>query len=51
MPLIAADKNRLEALWPIAEDLARFTKNKIKLVKFTNREEVEEFPNVSQNKS
>lgn len=45
MPLIAADTKRLEQLRQIAKDLSKFTKNKIKLVKFTKREELEEFPN------
>lgn len=38
MPLIAADEKRLEQLTPIAEQMARQFKMKIRLVKFTKRE-------------
>lgn len=41
MPLIAADERRLELLKPIAQELARHTKKKIKLVKFSVREDLE----------
>lgn len=40
VPLIAADKARLAQLQPIAEGLAKMTRMKIRLVKFTKREEI-----------
>lgn len=43
MPLIAADKDRLAYLRPIAKDLARKSDLKIKLLRFSTREEVESF--------
>lgn len=43
MPLIASDGIRLAELRPIAEKIAKQTKIKAKLVKFTHREELEEF--------
>jgi hypothetical protein len=43
VPLIAADKKRLESLWPIAREIAAMTGRKCKLVRFWNREEIEEF--------
>jgi hypothetical protein len=42
MPMIAADPKRLKALTPLAESLALRTGMKIKLVRFTAREEVRE---------
>lgn len=41
MPMICADKKRLDQCRPLAEDLARHG-HKIKLVKFTERVEVED---------
>jgi hypothetical protein len=43
VPLIAADVKRLEGLWPIARKMAAITGRKCKLVRFHNREEIEEF--------
>jgi hypothetical protein len=43
VPLIAADPKRLDSLWPIARNIAAVTGVKCKLVKFWNREEIEEF--------
>jgi hypothetical protein len=40
MPLIAADKKRLENLMPIAQAIADATKMNIRLIKLTQREEV-----------
>lgn len=42
MPLIAADEARLASLRSHAEKIAKRSGRKIKLVKFTTREEVEE---------
>jgi len=42
MPLIAADPARLKELRPLAEEVARITGRKIKLVRFEARVEVEE---------
>lgn len=42
LPLIAADEARLDSLRPIAKELAKlFEGKKLKLVKFTIREEIE----------
>lgn len=41
MPMIAADEARLKDLMPQAQKLADMTKKKIKLIKLTNRQEVE----------
>jgi len=41
IPLIAADKSRLEELKLIAHDMAKKEGMALKLVKFTNREEME----------
>jgi len=43
MPLMAADETRLKSITPIAQKIATLTKKKVKLVKFTMREEIEEF--------
>jgi hypothetical protein len=43
LPMIAADKDRLEILIPMAEYIVAQTGIKIKLVKFTTREEVHEY--------
>lgn len=42
MPLIAADDERLAQLRPLAINLVRGTGMLIRLVKFSNREEIEE---------
>jgi hypothetical protein len=42
MPLIAADEKRLEVIVPIAKAIKAGTGLRLKLVKFTTREEVEE---------
>lgn len=42
MPLIAADKDRLDSLRPLAKDMLRLSKKKIFLVKFSQRSEIEE---------
>jgi hypothetical protein len=42
LPMIASDKTRVEQLKPIARDLKHYTGMRIKLVKFTVREEIEE---------
>ena len=42
MPLIAADKERLAALTPMAEELAKATGVSIVLVEFTTRTELRE---------
>lgn len=43
VPMIAADEDRLRILKPMAEGMAVWTTNPIKLVKFTVREEVETY--------
>lgn len=43
MPMIAADKARLEYLRPHAVEVARKTKMKVRLLKFSTREEIEEY--------
>jgi hypothetical protein len=40
VPLIAADEARLKSLIPVARNLAKITSLKIKLIKFTAREEI-----------
>jgi hypothetical protein len=40
MPLIAADKKRLEQLTPIAQELVNRFRSKIKLIRLTKREEI-----------
>jgi len=40
LPLIAADKERLQLLRPFAHQIAKVTKKKIKLVKFHSREDI-----------
>lgn len=42
VPLIAADEARLSSLRSLAKRVAGMTKKKIKLVKFSVREEIEE---------
>lgn len=42
MPLVGADMKRAASLRSIAEGIARATGKKVKLVHFTNREDMEE---------
>lgn len=42
VPLIGADKDRIDSLRPYADRMARMSGKKIKLVKFTTRVELEE---------
>jgi hypothetical protein len=44
VPLIAADESRVRALIPIAEEIAARSNYRIKLVRFTHREEVCDIP-------
>lgn len=41
MPFICADKDRLEQIRPFAERIHKETGKKIRLIKLTNREELE----------
>lgn len=41
MPLVGADMARVESLKPIAKGIARGTGKRIKLLRFTNRDELE----------
>ena len=41
IPFVCADKTRLESLRPMAENIARASGKKIKLIKFTTRTELE----------
>lgn len=43
MPFVAADKERMEALKPLAKEIARVSGKKIKLIRLSVREELEEF--------
>lgn len=43
LPFVCADKERMEQLKPIAKNMARQTGKKIKLIKLTHREEIEEY--------
>lgn len=42
LPLVGADMDRVTALRPYAQDIAKVTGKKIKLIHFTNRVEMEE---------
>jgi hypothetical protein len=42
LPMIAADEERLKCLKPFAHQIAVVTKQKVKLVKFHTREDVED---------
>jgi hypothetical protein len=42
MPLIAADEKRLAQLIPIAEDIARRSGKKIRLIRLTQREVIQD---------
>lgn len=41
MPMIAADEERIRRLRPIAEDQAKATGQQVKLVRFSQREDLE----------
>lgn len=41
MPLLAADKKRLEMIVPMARRIKQYTHKKLILVRFSNREDVE----------
>lgn len=43
MPFVCADKERMESLRPLAKQISKQSGKKIKLLKFTCREELEEF--------
>lgn len=43
MPFVCADKERMESLKPMAQRIAEFGKKKVKLIRLTNREELEEY--------
>ena len=43
MPFVCADKSRMESLKPIAKKLAREQGIKIKLIRLSIREEIEEY--------
>ncbi len=43
MPFLCSDVIRMESIKPIAKEMARITGKKIKLIKLTQREELEEF--------
>jgi len=40
MPLVGADMARVDSLKPIARDISRNTGKTVKLIRFTNREEL-----------
>lgn len=42
MPMVGADMNRVESLKPIARGIQKATGKKIKLLRFTNREDLGE---------
>lgn len=41
MPFVCADKSRMESLKPIAKDIAKASGKTIKLIKMTNRKDIE----------
>lgn len=41
VPFVAADRERVESLKPIAREIGKITERKVKLVKFSNRTDVE----------
>ena len=43
MPFVCADKERMEALKPMAKQICERGKKKIKLIRLTTREEIEEY--------
>ena len=42
MPFVCADKARMESLKPLAKQISEKTGQKIKLIRLTNREEIED---------
>lgn len=42
IPMLAADEERLKSLRPFAHQIASVTRKKVKLVKFTSREDLGE---------
>ena len=48
MPLIAADLARLESMMPAARELANTRKTKMRLIKLTNRVDVEDNRTISR---
>jgi len=43
MPFVCADKDRMESLKPHAKNIAKESGKKVKLIKLTCREEIEEY--------
>lgn len=43
MPFVCADKQRLEMLRPLAKEIAKKSGRKVKLIKLSVREELEEY--------
>lgn len=43
MPFVCADKERMESIKPLAKEIARLSGKKIKLIRLSVREELEEF--------
>ena len=43
MPFVCADKDRMEVLIPYAKKIAQDSGKKVRLIKFTKREELEEY--------
>ena len=43
MPFVCADKARMEDLKPLAKEIARNAKRKVKLIRLSVREELEEY--------
>lgn len=43
MPFVCADKARMESLKPIAKHVSRIGKKKVKLIRLSVREELEEY--------
>lgn len=41
MPFVGADEDRIKSLYPLAQKIATSTNKKIKLVKFSMREDIE----------
>jgi hypothetical protein len=44
MPLVAADRERVDALMPMVREMAKETKRNIRLVKFSTMETIEQLP-------
>lgn len=40
-PLIAADQGRLKSLWPLARDMARASRMRVRLIKLSTRTELQ----------